>query len=401
MVWSATSIDVKQTLFIIRMHGKTTLLFALTNKWTDTHSEEIKRGITIRLGYADAVIYKDKNIYINKKTKTSKPVRKVSFIDAPGHESLMATMLAGSAIMDAAILLVAANEPCPQPQTKEHLMALEIIGVKNIIIVQNKIDLVTEEQAKKNYQEIKNFTKGTIAETSPIIPVSAQHNVNIDALLEAIVNFIPTPKRDPTKSPLMFIARSFDINKPGQEVENLVGGVLGGSLKQGKLKINDEIEIRPGIKEISHGKVKWVPLKTKITDLKTGGFSVNEVQPGGSIGVLTELDPSLVKSDSLLGHIAGHPNNLPEVYYELNLKPHLLDRVIGTKEELKVDPIKKTEQLLLNVNSATTVGLVIELHKDSFHVILKLPVCASKTDRITISRILGGRFRLIGYAEII
>ncbi len=310
-------------------------------------------------------------------------------------------MLAGSAIMDGAILLVAANELCPQPQTKEHLMALEIIGVKNIIIVQNKIDLVTIEEAKKNYEEIKKFVKGTIAEHSPIIPVSAQHNVNIDVLLEAIINSIPTPDRDPTKPPLMFIARSFDINKPGQEVETLVGGVLGGSLKQGKLKVLDEIEIRPGIKEISHGKIKWVPLKAKVVDLKTGGLSVKEVQPGGSIGVLTELDPSLVKSDSLTGNIAGHINQLPEVYYELNLKSHLLDRVIGTKEELKVDPIKKSEQLLLNVNSATTVGLVTELKKDSFHVILKLPVCASKTDRITISRILGGRFRLIGYAEIL
>lgn len=378
----------------------TTLLYALTGRWTDTHSEEIKRGITIRLGYADAIIYKDKNIFTNKKTKTSKPVRKVSFVDAPGHESLMATMLAGSAIMDAAILLVAANETCPQPQTKEHLMALEIIGVKNIIIVQNKIDLVTEEQAKKNYEEIKNFIKGTIAENSQIIPISAQHNVNIDVLLEMIAN-IPTPKRDPLKPPLMFIARSFDINKPGQEVEALVGGVLGGSLKQGKLKVNDEIEIRPGIKEISHGKVKWVPLRTKIADLKTGGLSVKEVQPGGSIGLLTELDPSLVKSDSLSGNILGYPDNLPEVYYELNLKSHLLDRVIGTKEELKVEPIKKAESLLLNVNSTTTVGVVTELKKDHFHAILKLPICASKTDRITISRILGGRFRLIGYAEIV
>ncbi|MEK6934525.1 MAG: translation initiation factor IF-2 subunit gamma, partial [Nanoarchaeota archaeon] len=381
-------------------HGKTTLLQALTGKWTDIHSEEIKRGITIRLGYADATFYKDKQSYTTKKTKTSKPIRKVSFIDTPGHESLMATMLSGSAIMDGALLLIAANEKCPQPQTKEHLMALEIVGVKNIIIIQNKIDLVTEEEAKDNYKEIQNFIKGTIAEKAPIIPVSAQHSVNIDALIEAIETIIPTPKRDSKKTPLMFIARSFDINKPGTEVEKLFGGVLGGSIKQGILKVNDEIEIRPGLKEESHGKVKWISLKTKIADLKTGGLSVKEVQPGGSIGVLTSLDPSLVKSDSLVGNIAGYSDKLPEVHYELNLKPHLLDRVVGTKEELKVEPIKKAESLLLNVNSAATVGLVTELHKDSFHVMLKLPVCADKKDRVTISRILAGRFRLIGYAEI-
>jgi len=382
-------------------HGKTSLLKAISGIWADTHSEEIKRGITIRLGYADAIFYKDKDQYTAKKTKTSKPLRKVSFVDAPGHESLMATMLSGSAIMDGALLLIAANESCPQPQTKEHIMALEITGVKNIIVVQNKIDLVTEKEALENYKQIKEFIKGSIAEKAPIIPVSAQHNVNIDILIETIEKIIPTPKRDTKKDPLMFIARSFDVNKPGTEIEKLVGGILGGALKQGKLKINQEIEIKPGIKVEKQGKVFYEPLKTKIIGLKTGAASLNEVYPGGSIGLLTSLDPSLVKSDSLSGDIVGLPEKLPPVYYDLNIKPHLLERVVGTKEELKVEALKLNESLLLNVNSSPTVGIVDEVKKDKVHVRLKLPVCASKEDRITISRILGGRFRLIGYAEII
>lgn len=382
-------------------HGKTSLLKAISGIWTDTHSEEIKRGITIRLGYADAVFYKDGDKYTTKKTKTSKPLRKVSFVDAPGHESLMATMLSGSAIMDGALLLIAANELCPQPQTKEHLMALEIIGVKNVIIVQNKIDLVTEKEAVENHKQIKEFVKGSVAEKASIIPISAQHNVNIDVLIETIEKIIPTPKRDPKKEPLVFIARSFDVNKPGTEIDKLVGGILGGSLKQGKLKINQEIEIKPGIKVEKQGKVFYEPLKTKIISLKTGATSLKEVHPGGSIGLLTSLDPSLVKSDSLSGNIAGTPEKLPPVYYDLNLKPHLLERVVGTKEELKVEPLKLNESLLLNVNSSTTLGIVDEVKKDKAHVRLKLPVCASKEDRISISRILGGRFRLIGWAEII
>jgi len=381
-------------------HGKTTLLFALSGHWADTHSEEIKRGITIRLGYADATFYKDKDTYTNKKTKTAKPLRKVSFIDAPGHESLMATMLSGSAIMDGALLLVAANEPCPQPQTKEHLMALEIVGIKNVVIVQNKIDLVTEEQALKNYQEIKQFTKNTIAEHAPVIPISAQHNTNIDALIQIIEEVIPTPKRDEKKEPLVFVARSFDINRPGTDIMSLQGGVFGGALKQGNLKVGDNAEIRPGIKTEKQGKIVYESLKTKIIGLKTGGISVNEVGPGGSIGVLTSLDPSLTKSDSLSGNVIGLVGKLPLVHYELKLRPHLLDRVVGTKDELKVELIKKGETLLLNVNSATTVGVVDEIKKDHAHVKLKIPVCASKEDRVTISRILGGRFRLIGYAEI-
>src|SRR3989338_11115175 len=158
----------------------------MSGKWTDTHSEEIKRGITIRLGYADTAFYKEDGNYTTK-TKDKKKasiLRKVSFVDAPGHESLMATMLSGATIMDGALLLIAANEYCPQPQTREHLMALDIIGVHNIVIVQNKIDLVSEEQAIKNYDKINDFIKGTKYEKAPIIPISALHNVNIDVLIE-------------------------------------------------------------------------------------------------------------------------------------------------------------------------------------------------------------------------
>src|SRR3972149_9450894 len=110
-------------------HGKTTLTEKLSGKWTDTHSEELRRGITIRLGYADTVFVKAGKEYtteeLAKKAKKKYTVlRKVSFVDAPGHESLMATMLSGANVMDGALLLVAANEKCPQPQTQEHIMAL-------------------------------------------------------------------------------------------------------------------------------------------------------------------------------------------------------------------------------------------------------------------------------------
>lgn len=391
-------------------HGKTTLTQALSGKWTDTHSEEIKRGITIRLGYADSVFYKcsnckDPECYSTEKkcpncgNKTA-PVKKVSFVDAPGHETLMATMLSGAAIMDAAILLVSATEECPQPQTKEHLVALSIVGVKNIIIVQNKIDLVTKEQALHNYNQIRKFVKGTIAENSPIIPISAQHRVNVDLLIKAICEKFQTPIRDPNKDSVMFIARSFDINKPGAEIDSLVGGVLGGALKQGILKAGEKIEIRPGLKVSKEGKTFWEPIITEITDLRTGEEKVNEVGPGGSVGILTKLDPSLVKSDSLTGNVVGHLNKLPKVWYEFYLQPKLLERIVGTEKELEVDPIKKGEILMLNANSAATIGTVVELKKNLVYIKLRIPICADKEDRITISRMLGSRWRLIGYSNI-
>lgn len=392
-------------------NGKTTLTHALSGRWTDTHSEEIKRGITIRLGYADATFYRCENCDEPECYSTSKvcehcnnktiPVKKVSFVDAPGHETLMATMLSGAAIMDAAILVVSANEPCPQPQTREHLAALSICGINNIIIVQNKIDLVTIQEAQKNYEQIKEFVKNTIAKDAPIIPISAQHKINIDFLIKTIVETFKTPSRDPDKEPIMFVARSFDVNKPGTQIKNLVGGVLGGALKQGSIKLGDEIEIRPGQKTETQGKVQWIAITTTVAGLRTGEAQVDSVGPCGSVAILTQLDPSIVKADALTGNVVGHISKLPPVWYEFYLEPKLLERIVGAKDELVVEPIKKGEFLMLNVNSAATIGTVIELKKNQIYIKLRIPVCATTRDRVTISRMLGNRWRLIGYSNII
>lgn len=391
-------------------HGKTTLTSKLSGKWTDTHSEEIKRGITIRLGYANTTFYKcpdckEAAAYgVSPKCQNcnadAMPLRKISLVDAPGHETLMATMLSGSAIMDYALLLVAANEKCPQPQTKEHLMALNIAKIHKIIIIQNKIDLVTEEQALQNYKEIKELVKGTFAENAPIIPISAQQGLNIDALIMAIEENFPTPERNYNKDPILYVARSFDVNKPGTKLENLSGGVLGGAIKEGQLKIGDEIEIRPGRKIEKDNRPVWMPIKTKITGLRTGEEKIENAGPGGSIAVQTTLDPGLVKSDSLAGNLVGHQGKLPETMYELDLLANLLERVVGAENESAVEPIKKGEALMLNVNASVTTGVVSQLFKDGFHIILKRPVCVRKPDIITISRLLGHRFRLIGYAHL-
>jgi len=392
-------------------HGKTTLTKSLSGKWADVHSEELKRGITIRLGYADSTFFKCPNCQppecysaIEKCkicSEKSIPLRKISLIDSPGHETLMATMLSGASIIDAALLLVSSNEECPQPQTKEHLMALEIMGIKNIIIVQNKIDLVSKEQLITNYKQIKKFLKNTIAEDAPIIPISAQHNINVDALISSIQQNFKTPSRNEEEPPLFYIARSFDINKPGSTIKNLVGGVLGGALKRGKLLTGQKIEIRPGIKKEKQNKTNWVPLKTKIISLNSGNNSVKTITPGGSVGILTELDPSIVKSNNLSGNVVGFSDSLPEVWEELELDIKLLDRVVGSKDELKVDPIKISEPLMLNVNATATVGIVTNLKKNKIQVKLKRPVCAENGDRVTVSRNIGARWRLIGYSDIV
>ncbi|MFH1364858.1 MAG: translation initiation factor IF-2 subunit gamma [Candidatus Aenigmatarchaeota archaeon] len=382
-------------------HGKTTLTKALTKKWTDTHSEEMKRGITIRLGYADMDIYKypKKPKYsIEEKIGGQKGqyVRTVSIVDAPGHETLMTTVLSGSALMDGALLVIAANEKCPQPQTREHLTALDIVGIRNIIVVQNKIDLVSQNEALDNYKQIKNFLKGSVAENAPIIPVSAQHDVNIDHLLETIEQTIPDPTRDAKKPAKMFIARSFDINKPGIQISKIQGGVLGGSLVEGELSVGDVVEIRPGFKLDN----KYQPISTKIVDIQQAGVSMDKTLPGGLLGVSTELDPFLTKSDELSGNVLGTPGKLPPVMERMSFKTNLLERVVGSKEELNVDPIKMNDVLLITVGITRTVGSVVSAKKDQAEVVLKIPVCADKGDKITISRQVAGRWRLIGWGEI-
>lgn len=392
-------------------HGKTTLTERLSGKWTDTHSEEIKRGITIRLGYADTVFRKcpacdGDAAYTTKKICpehqcATEPIRKVSFVDAPGHESLMAIMLSGATIMDGAILLVAANETCPQPQTKEHLMALEISGIDKVVVVQNKVDVVSKERALRNHQQIKEFLKGSKYENAPIVPISAQRGVNIDVLIKVMLDLFTVPDRDPDADPLLVVARSFDVNKPGTDLEKLHGGVLGGAIKQGRLRKGDRVEIRPGRIVEEANKIKAKPLFTVIDSIVTGGQSVDEAVPGGSLAIMTTLDHGIVRSDSLTGSCVGLPGKLPPIWETLELDPHLLERVVGTAEELKVNPLLKNEILMLNVSSAATVGIVTDVSKRRVSCKLKKPVCAPVGARVAISRRVGTRFRLIGYGVIL
>ncbi|MEM4041277.1 MAG: translation initiation factor IF-2 subunit gamma [Saccharolobus sp.] len=413
MVWPKVQPEVNIGVVGHVDHGKTTLVQAITGVWTSKHSEELKRGMTIKLGYAETSIglcesCKKPDGYVTEPSCRScnsdeepKFLRRVSFIDAPGHEVLMATMLSGAALMDGAILVVAANEPFPQPQTREHFAALEIIGVKNLIIVQNKTDVVSKEEALSQYDKIKEFVKGTWAENAPIIPVSALHKINIDALLEAIENYIKTPDRDLSQQPIMLVIRSFDINKPGTLFDSLKGGVIGGSIVQGVFKIDQEIKILPGIRTEKQGKVSYQPIFTKISSIRFGDEEFSEAKPGGLVAIGTYLDPSLTKADSLLGSVVTLADAKVPVLWNIRIKHHLLERVVGAKEMLKVDPIRAKETLMLSIGSSTTLGVVTSVKSDELEIELKKPVAIwSKEVRCVLSRQIGGRWRIIGWGLV-
>jgi translation initiation factor 2 subunit 3 len=368
-------------------HGKTTLLSKITGKFADTHSEELKRGITIKLGYADVIL------------ESGKKKRYVSFVDCPGHEMLMATMLSGAALIDAAVLVVAANEGI-KPQTREHLIALQAKGVDKILIIQNKIDLVDQTQAIKNHDEIKRFVKGTIAENAPIIPVSAQQGVNIEKIKEMLLD-MKVSERDTKSNAEFLIARSFDINKPGTKVEKLHGGVLAGVLKKGTLKIGDEIEIKPGITKKHANQFSYHPVKTKIVSIYRGSHSITEAGPGGSLGFETELDNVLTKTDSLSGNIASKPGSLPDITENIRLKYELFPEVLGEEEKTKIEDLKPSEMIMLSINTTTTVGKIEKIKGKEIELGLKIPVVPIKGDSVGLARNIHGHWRLIGFGEIL
>ena len=385
-------------------HGKTTLVQSITGTWTSVHSQELKRGITIRVGYSDAAFYKCKNCEDPLGYSTSPKCsncgneselsRVVSFVDSPGHESLMANMLSGSALMDGALLIIAANEKVPRPQTKEHLLALETLGIKQIVVVQNKVDLVSYKEAMANYSDIAKFVKGTSATKSPIIPISAQSGLNIDALIGAIETTLETPKRDESKNAVMHVLRSFDVNKPGSKIKDIKGGVIGGSLTQGKFTVGDEIEIKPGF--LNEKKKTYQTIQTKIVSLGTGVGIVDSVKPGGLIAIGTQLDPSMTRIDSLIGSVIGKPDTLPEISSTTKLSISLFDSAVGMTGETKVLPVQMGELLRLNIGTAPVLSKVIKVKADIIEIEFRRPVCLFKNENVAISRRIADRWRLIG-----
>jgi translation initiation factor 2 subunit 3 len=348
-------------------------------------------------------IYKCGNEYSNKEVKGKKcePFRYISFIDVPGHEMLMATMLSGAATIDAAILVVAANEGI-KPQTREHFTVLNAKKIKNLIIVQNKIDLVSKEEALENYKKIKEFVKGAFAEDAPIIPVSTLQEININKIIEELAK-IEIPERDVKSVPIFLTARSFDINKPGTEIKSLKGGVLGGVLKKGKLKVGDEIEIKPGLSLKKGNNQTYQTLKTKIVSLHKGSSSVKEVEPGASISIETALDPFTTKTDSLTSCVVSLKDKLPDIAHSIKIKYKLLEEVLGAAEHQKIEELKTKEMLMLNVNTTITVGVVEKLdkNKNKIELTLNIPVVALEGDNVGIARNINGHWRLIGWGEIV
>jgi len=420
-------------------HGKSTVVKAISGVQTVRFKNELERNITIKLGYANAKIYKARprpppadgetlppapsypvytsrgsshaDTFTDPATGVEYDLRRhVSFVDCPGHDILMATMLNGAAVMDGALLLVAGNETCPQPQTSEHLAAVEIMRLKNIIILQNKVDLVKADAALAQQEQIRKFVVGTVADSAPILPISAVLRYNVDLVCEHLVHKIPVPLRDFTSDPRLIVIRSFDVNKPGQDVSGLQGGVAGGSVLQGVLRVGDAVEVRPGIvtrRENPDGSVVAVcaPILSTISSLCAESNDLRYAVPGGLIGVGTRIDPTLTRADRLVGQVLGLRGRLPEVYAEIEISYYLLRRLLGVKtadggKQAKVQKLARGEILMVNIGSTGTGGKVEGAKSDLAKIALTQPVCTSEGEKIALSRRVDKHWRLIGWGEI-
>nr|XP_051685459.1 eukaryotic translation initiation factor 2 subunit 3, X-linked isoform X2 [Oryctolagus cuniculus] len=355
-------------------HGKSTVVKAISGVHTVRFKNELERNITIKLGYANAKIYKLDDLgcprpecYRSCGSNTPdefptdipgtkgnfKLVRHVSFVDCPGHDILMATMLNGAAVMDAALLLI-----------------------------------------------------GTVAEGAPIIPISAQLKYNIEVVCEYIVKKIPVPPRDFTSEPRLIVIRSFDVNKPGCEVDDLKGGVAGGSILKGVLKVGQEIEVRPGIvSKDNDGKLMCKPIFSKIISLFAEHNDLQYAAPGGLIGVGTKIDPTLCRADRMVGQVLGAVGALPEIFTELEISYFLLRRLLGVRTEgdkkaAKVQKLSKNEVLMVNIGSLSTGGRVSAVKADLGKIVLTNPVCTEVGEKIALSRRVEKHWRLIGWGQI-
>nr|UXY86939.1 eukaryotic translation initiation factor gamma SU [Cryptomonas paramecium] len=403
-------------------HGKSTIVHSITGVQTIKFKKEFERNITIKLGYANAKIFKCKNIqcprpgcfastksivinylFCNQCHYEMQLVRHVSFVDCPGHEILMATMLSGASIMDASLVVIAANEMCPQPQTAEHMISIKIMKLDKIITIQNKIDLVSKKDAIESYQKIKTFIRKADVKNFPIIPISIKKKCNIDVLLQKIIYHIPLPIRNFKDVPIVSLIRSFDVNKPGSIFKNIRGGIVGGVVLSGILCIKDKIEICPGItsKKKNH-QVSFFPLRSMIMSLNTEENNLKYAVPGGLIGIGLNVSPDFSRADRLIGQLLGYRNLLPEVYISITIKYKLFRRLLGiTDKNFSVSSLYSNEVLMINIGSSSAGGKILYTKKNTALIKLTIPLCFKKDYKITLSRRIHKHWRLIGWGKLI
>jgi len=418
-------------------NGKSTTMKALSDTITMRHTKELINNMTIKLGYTSFKIWKIPGVpspdcyvhtksaaeeYVDKESgKSCQLVRHFSFIDNPGHAEFMTTMLVGASVADGALLIIAANAPkCPEKQTAEHLAATCWLGLRNLVVAQNKIDLVKQEVAAQQYEKIVNFLRLNGVGDAPVVPICAEQKINMKSLCAHLVERIDSPRRILNRDARLRVIRSFDVNKPCeiQDPKLLKGGVAGCVLMQGFLKVGDQLEVRPGLVT----KTGICPIFVKVESLSLGNSRVEYVGPGCNVGVGLNVDPYLTKQDELVGQVLGVPGTLPPVFKECVIEYMLNDKVVGAAGDVKAPKkLRVGDKLNVALGSMTVDAEVLQTdqpiflengEKDESHssvkkrkgtarILLEYPVCYDLWTKLLITKSLErNNLRLVGCGRI-
>lgn len=295
-------------------HGKSSLIECLTGYHPDVLQEEREREMTIELGFA---FYNDD----------------VTFIDVPGHEKFLKTMLAGASGVDGAILVIAADDGI-MPQTREHFEILRMMGIQEGIVALTKIDLAEEEWVELVIDDIRDLVKGTFLESAPIMPVSNRSKAGMDDFRKSLNELIErVPSRKDRGLFRMWLDRAFTIKGSGT--------VVAGTVLSGSGKLNDRVEILPA---------------GTIARIKRIQVHKNDVEKC-SIGERAALNlPGIDKDNVKRGDLLATPDHYRPSFM-LNARIHLMPNL--------VKPIENRYRIRLHLGSSEIIGRLSLLEGDA------------------------------------
>jgi selenocysteine-specific elongation factor len=326
-------------------HGKTSLIKAVTGIDTDRLKEEKLRGITIELGFASLDLPSGQHLGI---------------VDVPGHEKFVKNMVAGATGIDIVVMVIAADEGV-MPQTREHMEICTLLDVKHGMVVLSKIDMVDEEWLELALEDVRDFTRGSFLEETPIAPVSSTTGQGIEAFIKALDELCAqVPERPPSTLFRLPVDRVFTMKG--------FGTVITGTLISGKVRVGDDIEIYPS------------GITSKVRGVQVHNQSVNEASAGMRTAVNFQ---GLEKSAVNRGEILSNPGVLKSSYM-IDIQAHFL------KSNQK--PIKNRTRVRFHTGTSEILGNLVLLDREELlpgdncavQIRLDSPVALVKDDRYVI-----------------
>ena len=381
--------------------GKSTTVLQLTGIKTQKDSREQTRNITIKQGYANMKIWKDSTgkystTNSSEKKEDCELAHHISFVDCPGHQALILTMLSSVSLMKGALVVVSAAEDIrTKPQLIQHLAAAKIAGLTKLIIIFNKLDLVTKEVALERYEQLNDLLKELEIVPNYIIPTALSRKIGLQNVINAIMELFPPTSIIVEEDTEFKITRSFDINKPGINWDAVKGGIIGGGLITGKLKVGDAIEIRPGLIGKTAGNITASPIITTVLSMETDKIPLDNIRSGGLIGIATNVDPYYTKDDKLTGQIVGLLGTLPSIYTEIKLEP-TLTTIFGGNWTPQIK-----DKMFLQIGNVNTESELINITKSKFTFKLSKPCCIKNDSLIIICQPSDNdALKIVGYGKL-